>query len=152
MMDRRTFLSWVGMGWVASSLPIALAACNSNQSTTTQSPATDKQSPAANQPRPDGFVKVGTVAQLDTGAIVVPQSPLGPVTVVRNQGTLTAVNPTCTHAGCAVAWQPSGEYVCPCHKAKYSATGAVTQGPAKTSLKVYQAKIEGNDVLVKATA
>ena len=33
-MDRRAFLTWVGVGWVASSLPIALAACSAK---TTQS-------------------------------------------------------------------------------------------------------------------
>ena len=140
-MDRRTFLSWVGMGWVASSLPIALAACTStNQST-------------AQPPRSDGFVKVGTVAELETGAIVLPNSAIGPVAVVRHQGVLAAVNPTCTHKGCTVAWQPSGEYVCPCHQAKFSSTGGVvSQGPTRVPLKVYQVKTEGNEVLVKATA
>ncbi len=140
-MDRRTFLSWVGMGWVASSLPVALAACTSNNQSTAQ------------PPRSDGFVRVGTVAELETGAIVLPNSAIGPVAVVRYQGVLTAVNPTCTHKGCTVAWQPSGEYVCPCHQAKFSPTGGVvSQGPTKVPLKVYQAKTEGNEVLVKATA
>lgn len=145
-MDRRTFLSWVGMGWVASSLPVALAACTSSSPPTTQSPA-------ASSPRADGFVKVGTTAALDAGAIVLPKSPVGPVAVVRHQGVLAAVNPTCTHQGCTVAWQPSGEYVCPCHQAKFSATGGVVgQGPTRIPLKVYQVQIEGSDVLVKTTA
>lgn len=149
-MDRRTFLSWVGMGWVASSLPVALAACTANNSsTTTSSPI--GTSPAS-QPRSDGFIKVGTVAELDAGAIVLSESAIGPVAVVRNQGVLAAVNPTCTHKGCTVAWQ-SGEYVCPCHQAKFSSTGVVVgQVPTRIPLKTYQAKIEGSDVLVKATA
>lgn len=152
-MDRRTFLSWVGMGWVASSLPIALAACTSNNQSTAQPSTTNQQSPTAASPsRSDGFVKVGTVAELETGAIVLPNSAIGPVAVVRHQGVLAAVNPTCTHKGCTVAWQPSGEYVCPCHQAKFSSTGGVvSQGPTKVPLKVYQAKTEGNEVLVKAT-
>jgi len=138
------------MGWVASSLPIALAACSSS-GTTNQS---SSQSPiAGDQSRPDGFTKVGTVAQLEAGAIVVPKtSPLGPVAVVRDRGNLVAVNPTCSHQGCIVAWQPSGEYICPCHQAKFTATGGVTQGPTRVPLRVYQVKIEGSDVLVKTTA
>ncbi len=151
-MDRRTFLSWVGMGWVASSLPIAIAACSPTQSSSNPPVTTDKQSSAPASPaRSDGFVKVGTTAELDAGAIVLPKSAIGPVAVVRNQGVLAAVNPTCTHQGCVVAWQ-SSEYVCPCHQAKFSATGGVIgQGPAKVPLKVYQVQIEGSDVLVKTT-
>lgn len=143
-MDRRTFLSWVGMGWLAASLPVALVACNS------ETPSAS--SPAA-APRSDGFVQVGTVAALETGAIVLEESSIGPVAVVRNNGELVAVNPTCTHKGCIVAWQPSGEYVCPCHQSKFSPTGAVLgEGPATVPLKVLQAKIEGDAVLVKANA
>jgi cytochrome b6-f complex iron-sulfur subunit len=156
-MDRRTFLSWVGMGWVASSLPIALAACSpdpsaSNPSTSNQSKSAtpNKQFCPTSPARSDGFVKVGTTAELEAGAIVLPKSAIGPVAVVRHQGVLAAVNPTCTHQGCIVAWQAS-EYVCPCHQAKFSATGGVLQPPAKVPLKVYQVQIEGSDVLVKTT-
>lgn len=170
-MDRRTFLSWVGVGWIASSLPVALVACSDDrQAATPPSPATDKKSPTpaaasgdnksspmpaspaaeGNKQRSGGFISVGTIAQLETGAIVAPKSAIGPVAVVRYQGNLVAVNPTCTHKGCVVDWQPSGEYVCPCHQAKFSATGSVTKGPATVPLKVYQAKIEGNEVLVKS--
>ena len=155
------------MGWVASSLPIALAACSpdpsaSNPAATNPSasnpaasnpskPATtNKQFPPASPARSDGFIKVGTTAELEAGAIVLPKSAIGPVAVTRHQGVLAAINPTCTHQGCIVAWQGS-EYVCPCHQAKYSATGGVTQLPAKVPLKVYQVQIEGSDVLVKTT-
>lgn len=152
-MDRRTFLSWVGMGWIASSLPVALAACTSGNQATAQQSATDKQSPTVASPaRADGFVKVGTTAELETGAIVLPKSAIGPVAVTRYQGVLAAVNPTCTHKGCIIAWQPSGEYVCPCHQAKFSATGGVVgQGPTRVPLKVYQVQIEGSDVFAKTT-
>ncbi|NJL92144.1 MAG: ubiquinol-cytochrome c reductase iron-sulfur subunit [Coleofasciculaceae cyanobacterium SM2_1_6] len=147
-MDRRTFLSWVGLGSLATSLPVALVACNS-ETPSASSPGSN----SAGAPRDDGFVQVGTVAALETGAIVLETSSIGAVAVVRNNGELAAVNPTCTHKGCTVAWQPSGEYVCPCHQAKFSATGAVVgEGPAKVPLKVLQAKIEGDAVLVKANA
>ena len=144
-MDRRTFLSWVGLGWLAASLPVALVACNSETPSASSTPAA--------APRDDGFVQVGTVAALEKGAIVLEESSIGPVAVARNNGDLVAVNPTCTHKGCTVAWQPSGEYVCPCHQAKYSPTGTILgTGPTTVPLKVLQAKIEGDAVLVKANA
>ncbi|MBD1808302.1 hypothetical protein H6F98_23020 [Microcoleus sp. FACHB-SPT15] len=51
-MNRREFITWVGVGGIASSLPVALAAC-SPKSTESESPA----SPS----RPDGFQSVGTI-------------------------------------------------------------------------------------------
>ncbi|HBE30500.1 MAG TPA: cytochrome B6, partial [Cyanobacteria bacterium UBA11368] len=111
-MDRRTFLGWVGVGWVASSLPVALAACSSSNT------ATDTT--VASSPRSDRFVVVGTVADLtQKGQILNKQSAVGPVLVVRNPAAsnqLVAVNPTCPHLRCTVDWksQPR-EFVCPCH-------------------------------------
>ena len=64
---------------------------------------------------------------------------------------LTAVNPSCTHKGCTVDWKAEEKsFVCPCHDATFSSTGAVTKGPAKKSLKTYQTKVTGDTILVKA--
>lgn len=147
-MDRRTFLTWVGVGWLASSLPVALAACASNSTTN------DNALTATPPTNPDGFQTVGTVAELDRkGQILNKQLANSPVLVIRNPNntnTLAAVNPTCTHKGCTVAWKTDKKlFVCPCHDAEYSADGKVVEGPAKKSLPVYEAKIEGDAVLVK---
>ena len=77
-MNRREFLMWVGVGGVASSLPIAIAAC---------SPQTKKS-----------------------------ESPTSP-----------------------------------CHDAKYSPDGKVLKSPAEKPLPTYEAKVEGDSVLVKAS-
>jgi cytochrome b6-f complex iron-sulfur subunit len=55
-MNRREFLMWVGVGGVASSLPVALVACN---------PQSEKSESAASPPNADGFQSVGTVAELN---------------------------------------------------------------------------------------
>lgn len=156
-MDRRTFLGWVGVGWLASSLPVAIAACSSNKNiesqAATNNTATDT---VASSPRSDRFVVVGTVADLtQKGQILNKRSAVGPVLVVRNSAAsnqLVAVNPTCSHLGCTVDWksQPS-EFICTCHGSKFATNGTVVTGPADKPLKTYQAKIEGNSVLVRSS-
>ena len=53
-------------------------------------------------------------------------------------------------AGCHNAWAGT-EFACPCHGSKYDASGAVTNGPGTESLGTYEAKIEGDLVLIKVT-
>ncbi|MBK1989572.1 ubiquinol-cytochrome c reductase iron-sulfur subunit [Sphaerospermopsis aphanizomenoides BCCUSP55] len=144
-MKRREFFNWVGLGLLASSLPVAIAACSPE--TTTSASSTSK---AANQ----NWQKVGTVTELDkTGQLLVQDSPVGAVLVVgtsKNPNKLIAVNPTCTHKGCTVAWKKDkNQFVCPCHDAEFGGDGKVQEGPAEKPLKTYLAKIETGSVLVK---
>ncbi len=88
-MNRRAFLNWVGVGWLASSLPVAIAACSS-QTMQAESPSNKS-----------GFKSVGTVAQLSkSNQLLNKNSPVGAVLVVRTSpaNNLSAVNPTCTHS------------------------------------------------------
>lgn len=138
---------WVGIGGLASSLPVALAAC---------SPKTEKSESSTMPKRADGFQSVGTVAELNQkGQILNKQFAGGSVLVVSNPAnpkTMTAVNPICTHKGCTIEWKADKKaFVCPCHQAEFSLDGKVLQGPAKKALSTYSAKIEGDVVLVKAT-
>lgn len=152
-MNRRTFLSWVGVGWIASSLPIALAAC----SNTVETSATSPTESASNPPRSDGFASVGTISDLESnaGQILDKEFTAGPVLVIRNPAdpnTPLAVNPTCTHQGCTVGWQAEQKaFVCPCHGSKFEMNGKVITGPATTPLPTYEVKVEENSVLVKAS-
>jgi len=153
-MDRRTFLTWVGVGGIASSLPVAIAACSDKTATpvnqTASSPATNSGAVA----RADGFQPVGTVIALDQKGQVVDQKFVsGPLLVVRNPDspdTLAAVNATCTHKACLVDWQADQKvFVCLCHDSKFAMDGKVLQGPATEPLKTYEVKLEGDSVLVK---
>ncbi|MCM0589807.1 MAG: ubiquinol-cytochrome c reductase iron-sulfur subunit [Gloeotrichia echinulata IR180] len=141
-MKRRDFINWVGLGWLASSLPVAIAACSSE----TTAPSASAGS---------GWQSVGTKAELDkTGQLLAENSPVGPVLVVGTSKTanLIAVNPTCTHKGCTVAWKGKDKkFACPCHDAEFGGDGKVRTGPAEKPLKTYAVKIEGNSVLVKTT-
>ncbi len=138
-MKRRDFINWVGLGWIASSLPVAIAACSS-PANTASSASQDWQ-------------KVGTLAELDkAGQLLAENSPVGPVLVVgtSKSGNLIAVNPTCTHKGCTVEWKAdTKKFICPCHKSEFGVDGKVQKGPADKPLGKYATKIEGNSVLVK---
>ena len=147
-MDRRTFLTWVGVGGIASSLPVAIAACSDK--TTTNETALNSTTPAS-AARSDGFQAVGA---LDSkGELDVPKFASGPLLVIRNPASpesLVAVNPTCTHKACPVTWQAEQQvFFCACHDSKFAADGKALQGPATEPLKTYEAKLEGNTVLVK---
>ena len=57
------------------------------------------------------------------------------------QGELFALNPTCTHAKCTVAWNTAEKsWDCPCHGARYSIQGEVMTGPARKGLEVVELK------------
>lgn len=145
-MNRREFLMWVGVGGVASFLPVALVACT---------PKAEKSESPASPTRADGFQSVGTVAELNQkGQILKKEFANGGLIVVSNPTdakTVLAVNPTCTHKGCIVEWKSDKKtFVCPCHDATYSPEGKVLKGPAEKSLSTYEAKIQGDSVLVKA--
>lgn len=150
-MDRREFLNWVGLGGVVTCLPGTIAACTpqNEQAAAPASPA----SPAA-PPRADGFQAVGTVADLEQKGQILSKDAAGNAVVVvgnpANPETITAVNPTCTHAGCPVNWRDAQQaFVCPCHGSQFAASGAVLQGPATAPLATYTTQIEGETILVK---
>ncbi|GBO54984.1 cytochrome b6-f complex alternative Rieske iron sulfur protein PetC3 [Pseudanabaena sp. lw0831] len=151
-LNRRKLLSWFGLGWLASLLPSSLIGC-SEANTPTASAPTSTSAPESVAAAPSGnFKEIGTVAQLDKdGALVSSDKKIA---VVRNPNDATkvlAVNATCTHKGCTVAWKSANkEFVCPCHDAKFAADGAVRQGPADKPLQRYAAKIENGQVLVSA--
>lgn len=141
-MDRRIFLQWVGLGWLASLLP----GCNS-QSSGGGSPAATTQAPSTSP------VSMGPASALDqAGFVLNKDTPLGPVLVTRdatNPDALKAVNPTCTHKGCVVDWKgEQKEFVCPCHEARFAADGAVLGGPASQPLATYEARLENGNILV----
>jgi len=51
------------------------------------------------------------------------------------EGRVHAVNPTCTHLGCVVAWNSAEEtWDCPCHGSRYDVDGRVIHGPAVKDL------------------
>ncbi|OIP76250.1 MAG: hypothetical protein AUK48_06050 [Oscillatoriales cyanobacterium CG2_30_44_21] len=144
-MNRRKLISWFGLGWLATLLPSSLGGC----SVAAPNAATSESATAAPS---GGFKVIGTVAQLNTNGSLLSGDKL--IAVVRDPQDakkVIAVNPTCTHNGCTVQWkEASSEYVCPCHDARFSASGDVKGGPTSEPLPKYTAKIEKGQVLVSS--
>ncbi len=157
-MKRRDFLNFVGLGAIATSLPVAIAACSPTE-TPTETPAeasadTETEATSTGAPREDGFVAIGTVAELDDSGSLSDNNLLGEsVVVIRDPAdaeAVIAINSLCTHQGCTVDWQES-EFVCPCHQSKFGAEGEVLNGPATDPLGTFEAMVEDDSVFVKVT-
>jgi glycine/D-amino acid oxidase-like deaminating enzyme/nitrite reductase/ring-hydroxylating ferredoxin subunit len=76
--------------------------------------------------------------RLEPGEGVVVRSGTKPVAVSRaTDGTLRAVDATCTHLGCVVSWNDAeSSWDCPCHGSRFGEDGAVLAGPATRPLNV----------------
>lgn len=155
-MERRQFLSWVGVGMLASSFPFALAACSPTEEQAeaegdTGDNAGDPVAPLETTVDDQGFQALATREQLALGPVLV-ESLTVPVLIFEIDGEIAALNPTCTHRGCTVDLQEDGTFLCPCHGAQYTTAGAVTKGPAEDPLTAFEVKAEGDRILVKVEA
>ena len=158
-MKRREFMNWVGLGVLASSLPVAIAACQSpsEEGASTSGGAAADKPKLDKSPREDGFAAVGTVADLDANgsvsdkkfirdAVIVVRDPANPEAVI-------ALTSMCTHQGCTVDWDKDNSVLaCPCHQSKFKTDGTVESGPATTPLTQFDAIIDGDLVLVQTKA
>ncbi|MBD2114764.1 MULTISPECIES: ubiquinol-cytochrome c reductase iron-sulfur subunit [Cyanophyceae] len=141
-MKRREFNNLLALGLLASSLPVAIAACQSDSTSEAGSGA-------------DGeFVPLGAVADLDAQGSLANENFQGKnLAVIRDPNApdaLIAVSAVCTHAGCTVAWNSEQKlFACPCHASNFNTDGTVDSGPAREPLETFEAKVEGDQVLVK---
>jgi len=147
-MERREFLSWVGVGALAAYLPVAIAACSS-ETEGAREDAEDGQKTAAKTDA-EGFKVIGTTAQLNEKGSILNEDL--EVIVVRNPETnaIVALNSVCPHKGCNVEWdEEDNNLECPCHDSEFALDGKVLEGPAKEDLAVYEVKQEEDSILVK---
>ncbi len=138
-MKRRNFLSWVGIGWLTSLLPMAIASCSGKKTESST--------------RSDGFIAVGNLTALEPSGFLKTKIGDKSVIILRDQAhpdTVRAINPTCTHAGCMVDWESKDKaFECPCHDSRFAGDGKVLEGPAQKPLQTYVTKLEDKTILVK---
>jgi len=72
------------------------------------------------------------------------------VMVIRTaDAQVIAVSAICTHAGCTVGYNAAASTLdCPCHGARYDATGHVIRGPAVRDLRLYSTSLAQNVVTI----
>ena len=153
MVFRRQFLSWFGIGAIASFLPVALAACQDNSKTGNEPSSQEEKIDTSL--RPDGFQALATTTQLEEqGTIIDRKNAAKSVLIFRlpETGEIAAINAMCTHQGCTVELDDASQALfCPCHGSQFNLAGDVATGPATEPLDRFDVKQEDNLVLVKVT-
>ena len=71
----------------------------------------------------------------------------------KNKKTpVTALEATCRHMGCAVAWVGGDKkFECPCHGSQYNMAGHVVRGPSQANLYSHQVTVKAGQVWVVTT-
>ncbi len=150
-MNRREFVHCMGISALATSLPVAIAACRSEPTSTAEE---DSETDATDDltTREDGFAAIGTVAELDAAGFIANVRFQGRRVIVIKDPTeassVLAFDAVCPHAACTVAWKES-LFDCDCHGSQFNADGTVAAGPSTEPLGNFDAKIEDEQVWVK---
>ncbi len=98
-----------------------------------------------------GFVKVAEVNDLPPGEMMVVQPGGEQILLVNVGGNVYACDDICSHAFASLSeGDLSGEEVeCPLHGSAFNVTtGEALTPPAFDSIKTYQIRVEGEDILL----
>ena len=145
---RREFLSYASagvLGIMALALGIPLAGA--------------VISPAIRRSGSEEWIDLGAVGDFPIGRMVEKRVRVdreGQRTVYvlqREDGSIRAISPSCTHLGCPVHWnEVSRRFICPCHGGIFDARGKNVGGPPKRPLHRLETRIEGGRLHVKEAA
>ena len=127
-IDRRTFISWVGLGWVTfgaattGALSIVLRFLFPN---------------VVFEP-PTSF-KAGFPNDYDIGIVDERWKAKFGVWLVKTAEGMYALSTTCTHLGCTPSWLTTeNKFKCPCHGSGFYKSGINFEGPAPRPLERYR--------------
>ncbi len=138
-MERRTFLGSL-TGPVVAVCAVCLGACSKSSSTST-TPGAGGTVPVNANFTVDLNSNLNTIgsSMVQSGVIIVR------LAAGNTPGSFTAVQVACTHQGTSIDYnQSANKFICPNHGSTFSTTGAVTLGPAASSLKAYNITINGS--------
>ena len=132
-MDRKEFLSQVGIGVAALLVPACvggLSGCKKKNTT----------------PNVDFTIDTSSGALAANGGFLVKD---GAIVARTAAGGFIAVSAACTHQGTNVNYNSTNNvFVCPNHGAIFSTSGSVIQGPATISLTKYNTTLTGTSLRV----
>ncbi len=97
-------------------------------------------------PESNPRLKIGPVSQFQ-GVKVTPL-PEQRLWVFSTDAGLYAISSVCTHLGCIVSRDESGEFHCPCHGSRFDDKGKVLSGPAPRPLKYWELSLAADGQLV----
>ena len=127
-MNRKEFISLVGLGATGVFVTSCLSACKKENNTNID--FTLDLNSSANS------------ALLANGGFVISQ---GVIVAKTNTGEYIAVSAACTHEGVNVQFQSSNNrFHCTAHGANFSTSGTVQNGPANSPLTKYNTSLSGN--------
>lgn len=83
-------------------------------------------------------------------ALGTPSNGTKPLLVLaKSGGGFSAVDPTCPHLQCAVAYKCSStEFLCPCHASTFKEDGTLITGPATSSLKSFVVTVDATSITI----
>jgi len=123
-MDRKEFLSALGMGTMAAVCAYCLDGCK------------QPDNPVSAPTNVDFTLDPANPAYVYNGGVIVARTVAG---------ICVAVSQACTHQGTTVVCDASGnQFYCPSHGSTFATTGAVTRGPAGSPLVAYKTTLTGN--------
>jgi cytochrome b6-f complex iron-sulfur subunit len=85
------------------------------------------------------------------GSAALVQGASGMLLVAHTaQDAFVAVTATCTHQQCTVTGFENQTYVCPCHGSRFDTGGRVVNGPASSSLRLFQTQFANGVLTISA--
>ena len=133
-MDRKEFLSLIGVSAASFSVLSCLGGCSKSDASTGTAPSNVDFTIDLSQSANAALTNNG--GYLYRNGIIVAKT---------SSGNYIAVQQTCTHEAATVVYQPnSHRFYCDRHGATFSETGAVTGGPASRALQQYNTSLNGS--------
>lgn len=135
-MERREFLSMVGIGAAAVACSYCLAGCKVNDPGIVAPSNVDFTLDLSN-PAYSGLKTVG--GYVYNAGVIVAHAAAGYI----------AVSSACTHQGNTIIFDAANNnFYCPAHGSRFSTTGAVVNGPAASPVGRYNTTLTGNSLRV----
>ncbi|MBI4520144.1 MAG: ubiquinol-cytochrome c reductase iron-sulfur subunit [Gemmatimonadetes bacterium] len=92
-------------------------------------------------------VQVAELAELPPGSALKVALDDRPVLVLNVDGEVRAFSAICTHLGCIVLWDDTGQFIhCPCHDGRFDTNGQVISGPPPAPLPAIPVAVEDGRV------
>ena len=137
-MERREFLTYLGLGAAAVACGSCLQGCSVKDQGITSPTGVDFTLDLTNSAY-SSLRNLG--GYLYNGGVIVAHAPSGYI----------AVSSACTHQGTTIYYDlNSNSFICPAHGSRFRTDGSVLNGPATSPLGRYNVTLNGNSLRVNS--